>query len=160
MGGGERSRVKSLHVAEIWHAWSRPRVIAAVWRLLPVQGEKYRLYADILHIEWLLYYRKCLFSVLELDARYEWRVTPPNTHRSLFLISHFCVYSVLRHGPRHASVVLWYDIVCVYCKLVHTSLFGTQLRLTTKLMHLMTVYCTPNNGFTANGAFFYKNEVG
>ena len=35
------------------------------------------------------------------------------------------------YGPRHVSVVLWYDVVCVYCKSIHTSLFGTQLRLTT-----------------------------
>ena len=32
--------------------------------------------------------------MLELDARYEWRGTPPNTHCSLFLISYFCVYTV------------------------------------------------------------------
>ena len=36
------------------------------------------------------------------------------------------------YDPRHALVVLWYDIVCVYCKPVYTSLYGT-LRLTTKL---------------------------
>ena len=29
------------------------------------------------------------FFVLELDARYEWQVTPPNTHCTLFPISHF-----------------------------------------------------------------------
>ena len=39
---------------------------------------------DVLHTERLIYYRRCLLSVLELDARYEWRVTPPNTHRSRF----------------------------------------------------------------------------
>ena len=51
---------------------------------------------DVLHIEWLRYYQRCLFSVLELDARYEWLITSPNTHRSLFPIGHFCVYSVLK----------------------------------------------------------------
>ena len=56
------------------------------------QLENYRSYADVLHIEWLFYYHRCLFSVLELDVRYEWRVTPPSMHRSLFTISHFCVY--------------------------------------------------------------------
>ena len=87
---------------------------------------------------------------------------PPNTYCSLFLISHFRVYSVLRHitwnlqiicgslaystsailletffagfrvaleinlvsySLRHASVVLWYDIVSVYLlkRYYHTS---------------------------------------
>ena len=36
------------------------------------------------HIDRLLYYRKFLFSVLELDVRYDWRVMAPNTHCSLF----------------------------------------------------------------------------
>ena len=54
------------------------------------------------------------------------------------------------------------DIVCVYCKSVHTSLIDTQLRLTIKLRNLMTVcmYYTPNAGFTVNDASFYKNKVG
>ena len=43
------------------------------------------------------YYWRCLFSVLEVDARYEWRCPPPNTCHSLLPISHFCVYSVIRH---------------------------------------------------------------
>ena len=36
-----------------------------------------------------------------------------------------------------------------------------QARLTTKLMYLMSVYMyyTPNGGFTANNAPFYKNKV-
>ena len=141
--------------------------------------ENYRLHADVLHIRWLLYYQRCRFSVLELDARYKWWGTPPNTHRSLFLINYFHVYSALRHitwnlqvicgslvywtttilsetffewfrvaleikpesyNPRHTSVVLWYDIVCIYCKSVYTSLFGTQLHLTTKLTYVMTAY--------------------
>ena len=32
-------------------------------------------------------------SVLELDARKEWRVMAPSTHRSRLPISHLCVYS-------------------------------------------------------------------
>ena len=137
---------------------------------------------DVLHIKWLLYYQRCLFSVLELDVRYKWWVTPPNKHPSLFSISHSCVYSVLRHitwklqairgssayqtttvlsqkffvwftvaleiqlgsyNSRHASVFIWYNIVCVYCKFVHTLLFGMQLRLTTILTYLTTAYYTP-----------------
>ena len=43
------------------------------------------------------------------------------------------------YGPRDTSVILWYNIVYVYCKPIHTSLFGGQLRMTIKL----TVYdCT------------------
>ena len=50
----------------------------------------YRSYADVLHIGRLFYYRRCLFSVLELDERYKWRVISPNTHPILFPISHLC----------------------------------------------------------------------
>ena len=51
----------------------------------------YTSYTNILHIEWLLYYRRCLFSVLDLRARYNWWVTTPNTHHSFFLIWHLCI---------------------------------------------------------------------
>ena len=46
--------------------------------------------------------------------------------------------------------------------LIHTSLFGVQLRMTTKLMYLMTAYYmyTSNGGFTANDIPFYKSKVG
>ena len=44
------------------------------------------------------------------------------------------------YGLRHTSVVLWYDNVCVYRKPVYTSIFGTQLHLTTKFMYLLTAY--------------------
>ena len=140
-----------------------------------------------------------IFCVIELDERYDWWVTPPNMHHSLFPISHVCVYSELRRitwkllaiygrsayrtnavlsetffvwfkvtqgirlescGPRHTFVVLWYSIMCVYCKSVYTSLFGTQLRLTTNLIYLMTAYYIPNDSFTANDISFYKNKVG
>ena len=46
---------------------------------------------DIVHIEWLPHYRWCLFSVLELDAIYNWQVTAPNTHCSVPPTSHLCV---------------------------------------------------------------------
>ena len=128
----------------------------------------YRLYMGVLHIEWLFYYRRCLFTVLELDVKCEWRVIAPNMHHSLFPISHFCILTHITwkleviygryayrmtvllsktflqcfrvaweirlesYGSRHASVVLWFNIVCVYCKPVHTSIFDAQLRMTTK----------------------------
>ena len=66
------------------------------------------------------------------------------------------------YGPRHTSVDLSYDIVCVYCMSVYTSLFGTQLRLTTKLTNVVSAYMyyTPNGRSTANNELFYKSEVG
>ena len=65
------------------------------------------------------------------------------------------------YGPRHALVVFWYNIVCVFCKPIHTLLFSTQLRMTTKLMYtyLMTAYYTPNDSFPANAASSFKNKV-
>ena len=53
-----------------------------------------RVYADGLHIKRLLYYWRCLFSALKLNVRYKRWVTPPNLRYSLFLIRHFCVYSI------------------------------------------------------------------
>ena len=53
-----------------------------------------------------------------------------------------------------------YNIVCEYCKPVHTSLFGAKLCMTTKFTYLRTAYYTPNNGFTATNASLNKNKVG
>ena len=141
----------------------------------------------------LLYYLWCAISVLKLDAKYNSQVMAPNTHCSLFPISHLCVLTrpsrklkviyersaywmtaiqletflewfrvasdiwLESYGPRHALVVLWYNIVCVYCKLMHTSWFNMQLHvcMTTQLAYLMTAYYTPNDGFIANNASFY-----
>ena len=47
-------------------------------------------------LTFLLYYRRCLFSVWGVDARYWWWGMPPNVHHSLFSISHSCVHSALR----------------------------------------------------------------
>ena len=50
----------------------------------------YRLYVDVLHIEQLFYYRKCLFS---MDARQDCQVTrmTPNAYYSVFVINHLCI---------------------------------------------------------------------
>ena len=66
------------------------------------------------------------------------------------------------YGSRHASVVLWYKIVCLYCKPIHTLPFDAKLHvcMTTKLTYLMTAYYTTNNGFASNDSSFYKNKVG
>ena len=65
------------------------------------------------------------------------------------------------YSPRHTSVVLWYNIVCVYCKSVHLSRFSVQLCMTTKLMYRTIACYTTNNGFTANDTLFYmyKSKV-
>ena len=81
--------------------WIQAHIATTFWynicAYLHSQLENYRSYVDVLHIKkWLFYYQRCLFSVLELDARYESWVIPSNMHCSLFLISHFCIYSVLR----------------------------------------------------------------
>ena len=34
------------------------------------------------------------------------------------------------YGTRHTLVILWYNIVCINCKFIHTLLFGTQLHTT------------------------------
>ena len=44
-----------------------------------------------MHIKQLLYYRKCLFFVLELDVRYERQVMDSNTPHSVFMIIHLCI---------------------------------------------------------------------
>ena len=66
----------------------------------------YILYLDVLHIQLMLYYRRCIFSVLELDSRYNWRVTLQNTHCNLFPIGHFYEYSVHRPTTWKLRVVL------------------------------------------------------
>ena len=138
---------------------------------LHTQLENYRSYMDVLHIKWLLYYWRCLFSGLELYLRYSWWITAPNMHRSPFwygirvclhayncnlkttgcighsaclttalLLETFLVWFRVAweiwpesYSPRHAKVTLWYNIVCIFCKPIHTSPFGVQLCMTTKL---------------------------
>ena len=46
---------------------------------------------DVLLIEWLFYYRRCLFSGSELHARYDWQVMSSSMYCSLFLIHHLCI---------------------------------------------------------------------
>ena len=143
--------------------WVQTHIATTFWYnilcILSLITRKLQSYVDVLHIELLLYYRRCIFSLLGLDVRYELWVTLPKTHYSLST-SHFCIYSVLRHitlklqvicgrsaywtaaiisetffvwfrvaldirlnsyGLRHALVILWYNIVCVYCKSLHTA---------------------------------------
>ena len=150
----------------------------------------------VVHIEQLFNYQRCQFSMLELNARYDWQVEAPNTHHSLFPISLLCVLTCLTwklqdmyghsahrmtaklldaflvwfrvawanwlesYSPGHTSVILQYNIACMYYKFVHTLLFGMQLSMATKFTYLMTAYYSPNNGFTANNASRCKSKVG
>ena len=63
------------------------------------------------------------------------------------------------YSPRHASVIVWYNSVCIL-EALHTLLLVAQLYLTTKLIYLMTAYYTPNDNFTVNNILFYKSNVG
>ena len=111
--------------------------------------KNYRSDTNFLRIKWLLYYWRCIFSVVELDARYEWRVMPPPsvlrhiTCKAQVIYGHsayrttailleplivlFRLALEIRlesYGPRHALILLWYSIVCVYCKLRLQQIIG------------------------------------
>ena len=75
---------------------------------------------DSLHTEQLLYYQSHSSCALELYETPYWRVTAPDTHQSFFDTT-----------------------LCAYTASLYTSLFGAQLRNTTKLTHLITAYYTP-----------------
>ena len=81
-----------------------------------------------------------------------------------FFISNDCSTGATCIGPWTCiTVILWYNTVIqyVYCKPIHTFalLFGAQLHMTTNSRSLWPYY-TPNNGFTAHDALFYKNKIG
>ena len=82
----------------IGELWIQTHITTSFWyyilwvhTLLTRKLQVVYVYMDVLHIEWLLYYWKCLFSVLELDARYNWQVMAPNMHHNPFAISHLYV---------------------------------------------------------------------
>ena len=69
-----------------------------------------RSYKDVLYIERLLCYRRCLFSVLELHVKYYFRVMAPNTHRSLFPIRHLACAYILTLITRKLQVVYGHSL--------------------------------------------------
>ena len=92
---------------------------------------------------------------------YGWSAYPTTAILSKMLFMWFRVALEIQlesYNPRCASAFLWYNIVGIYCKTVHASLFGVQSRITTKLTYLMTAYYTPYDSFTANDASFYNNK--
>ena len=58
-----------------------------------------------------------------------------------------CEIQLKSYVPRHALVICWYNILCIYCKPIHTSLSGEQLGMTAKLTYFMTVHYRPHDGF-------------
>ena len=94
---------------------------------------------DVQHIERLLYYWRHSLCGLELHERSDWRATATDMHWLFFDTT--LLYTA---SPYTASqYILHHYLVCNY--------------MTAKLTYLMTAYYTPNNGFTANNASFYKN---
>ena len=85
----------------------------------------------------LLYQRHSRWS-LELHESSNWRATAPDTHRSLS-DTKLCAYKL----QARTSLYIW-----------------CETRMTAKLTYLMTAYYTPNDGFTANDASFYNNNIG
>ena len=83
---------------------------------------------------------KTFLCALGLIERPYLRATAPDMHWS-FPDATFCVHTASPHIPS-------------------TSLFGAQLRMTTKLTYLLTAYYISNDGFTAKDVFFYKSKVG
>ena len=94
---------------------------------------------------------------------------PPYTHNLrttgnvwTFNISNDCstIGEILLELREIQSVILWYKIICVYCKYVCSSLFGVQRPMAPKLTCLMTAHYTQNDSFTANNSSCFKNIVG
>ena len=48
-----------------------------------------------------------LFSMLELDVRYDWWVTAPNTHHSLFPLSHLCMLTHIHVTSKLQVIYRW-----------------------------------------------------
>ena len=88
----------------------------------------------------LLYYQRCPVSVLELDERYDRRVMAPNTHRSLFPISHLSVLTHISRKLYRSYVDVPHIELLLYCR--WHSLSGLEeherfdLRATAPEMHL------------------------
>ena len=75
----------------------------------------YFVYVDILHIERLLYSQTCLFSVLELDARYDLRVMAPNTHlTSVCPISRCAYLNAYMHISTHKRLYIAWELQVIW----------------------------------------------
>ena len=70
--------------------WGIPRKRCAICRLAHFLGIP-RKHCVICRKRKFLESVEHIYSVLELDARYEWQSVPPNMDRNLFPTSHLCV---------------------------------------------------------------------
>ena len=61
--------------------------------------------------------------VLELDARYDWRVMLPNTHHSLFFISHLYIISIYNDRTTFSSHVKVHSSVLVIINQIGTCTY-------------------------------------
>ena len=72
--------------AKIDVLWHKTRVAVAflyvILCIITRTTQKLRSYKNVLPIERLLYYRRYIFSWLELYVRYDQRVMDPNTHHN------------------------------------------------------------------------------
>ena len=126
--------VHSLAVCEIWSASYgskhalQPLSNKAFCVYLHKWIENYRSCVDVLHVEWLLYYWRCLFSVLELDVRYEWWFMPPNTYCQSFSNRLFvCIQLYLRHITWRLQVTCGHSAHRTTAILLDTFLCGLEL---------------------------------
>ena len=120
----------------------RTRITTIFWRDICAFVRSYcktcRLYKDILHIKWLLYYRSCLFSRLEACVLCNKRVMALNIHHSVYLITQLCVLTHIIEIYRSYMNVLHIKWLLCYqgdslCDLdLHE---GSYWRATTANMH-------------------------
>ena len=163
--------------AKISKLWPQTCITVSFWYailyILTHIAWQLRPYMDILHIEQLFYYQRCVLPGLELHARYDWWVMAPNMDCSLFPVPHLCVLPCITwklqivhrcskywttallwktflelfrvawnmlmgsYGPRHTSQSFSdTTLSSVYCKLIHTSLFGGYITTHDNKTHL------------------------
>ena len=60
-------------------------------------------YIDILHMTWLLYYRRHSFCSLELHEKSDWRTVVPDTHHGCSVIQH-CVHTASLYIHMYVSI--------------------------------------------------------
>ena len=127
------------------------------------------------------------FFELKLIARNDWRVMAPNTHRTIFPISHLCVRKLQvvfgrcadrttalisetfllwfrvaweSYSPRNAFAVLWFNsIVTIYCKPVSIAISCATTHVIKTDAPYDCILHTKRR-FSANNAWFYKNKFG
>ena len=137
----------------------------------------YRAHMDILHIEWLLYYRRHSFCGLELYERFNLRTVAPDTHHHVILW--YSIVCILQHRQKNKGACNslhsnwlhcypgWFSCVksnktVTFSKLwsrTYISIWCTTTHNKTRVAYGYTTY-QMTDLYTANVALFYKNKVG